>query len=160
MAEIKQQQELNLDTKVNVKSIAGWAVTFPRYETQGDVNIAPGGSVRLSRSEIIAQINNNNGLFVGRTDGMGSHATLYIDDKPTRIEVNFEDDKRAQNVFSADVVKKVFAAKTQAEFEKQFKSAFITRAEKYAVMQEVKRQNINDFNKIRFAEQYTGYKLQ
>ena len=93
-------EELNLDAKVTVKSIAGWNTGFARkVEGIGDVNIAPNGSVRLSRNEIIGQVQSGNKLFTG-VDGVGSHATLYIDDKATRIEVEFENENTTQNVFS------------------------------------------------------------
>ena len=42
------------------------------------------GTVRLSRSEIIAQIQSGNRLFNG-VDSHGSHATLYIEDEPTPL---------------------------------------------------------------------------
>lgn len=154
-------EELNLDTKVTVKNIAGWVVGFSRKDGYGgDISIAPNGTMRLSRAEIIAQIQSGNRLFTG-LDGMGSHATLFIDDAPTRIEVEFEseDGKKKQNVFSDEKVGSLFAlAKTK--FQKEFKEAICTRAEKYAVIDAIKRLKINDFEKIRFVEDYTGYKIQ
>ena len=71
-------KELNLEEKVTVKNIAGWTVGFKRIESQGDVTIPKEGTVRLTRSEIIAQTQSGNRLFNG-TDDRGSHATLYID---------------------------------------------------------------------------------
>ena len=58
-----QSIELNMDQKVTVRNIAGWPVGFRRIETQGDVMIPKEGTVRLSRSEIIAQIQSGNRLF-------------------------------------------------------------------------------------------------
>ena len=85
-----QPEELNLETKVTVKSIADWTVGFARRaDGYGDITIAPKGSVRLSRNEIITQVQNGNKLFAG-IDGVGSHPTLIIEDAPTRIEVGFE----------------------------------------------------------------------
>lgn len=154
-----QQEELNLDTKVTVKNIAGWNVGFTRKaDGYGDVSIAPNGSVRLSRNEIIAQVQNGNKLFAG-TDGVGSHATLYIDDAPTRKELNFETDDTKQLVFYNVDVAALFK-KSQKAFEAEFERLILTRAEKNAVMESMKKVGVNDYAKIRFAEQRTGYKYQ
>lgn len=159
--DVQATEELNLDTKVTVKNIAGWVVGFSRKDGfGGDISIAPNGTMRLSRAEIIAQVQSGNRLFTG-LDGMGSHATLFIDDALTRVEVEFdsEDGKKTQNVFSDEKVKSLFAL-TPAKFQKEFKEAICTRAEKYAVIDAIKRLKINDFEKMRFVEDYTGYKIQ
>ena len=152
-------EELNLDTKVTVRNIAGWTVGFKRIaDGYVDVTITPNGSTRLSRNEIISQIQDGNRLFIG-IDEKGSHATLIIDDKATRMEVDFETDANEQVLFSDDKVKSLFD-KTQNVFEKHFVNEIKTRAEKYAAMQTIKKLKLNDYAKIRFAEKYTGYKLE
>ena len=157
---MEERKELDLDKKVTVRSIAPWKTTFPRITEMGDVIIAPLGTQRLSRNELIAQHQVGNRLFSG-IDGNGSHATLFIEDDETRMEIGYdsEDGKTKQNVFSDEVVKKIFDYKSQATFETHFKEAFVTRAEKYAAIDAIKRLKINDFSKIRFVENYTGYKL-
>lgn len=163
MAETKnnEQVELNLEQKVTVKNIAGWTVGFARIDSIGDVTITADGSTKLTRNEIIAQVQNGNRLFTG-VNGDGSHATLFIDDEATRKEVGFdsEDGKSKQVVFSDEVVKQLFAAKSQNTFQKNLTETIITRAEKYAVIQAIKRLKINDYSKIRFVEDYTGFKVQ
>lgn len=161
MADTNVNEELNLDQKVTVKNIAGWSVGFARIDGIGDVTITAEGSTRLSRNEIISQVQNGNRLFTG-TDGNGSHATLYIDDAPTRKEIGFdsEDGKDKQVVFNDAAITKVFALKTQSVFEKNLAEIIQTRAEKYAVIQAIKRLKINDYSKIRFVEDYTGFKVQ
>ena len=152
-------EELNLDAKVTVRNIAGWTVGFKRIaDGYGDITITPNGSTRLSRNEIISQIQDGNRLFIG-IDGKGSHATLIIEDKATRMEVDFETDANEQVLFSDDKVKLLFD-KTQNVFEKHFVNEIKTRAEKYAAMQTIKKLKLNDYAKIRFAEKYTGYKLE
>lgn len=159
MAEKNVQEELDLDKKVIVRNIAGWNVGFARrVDGYGDVTIAPNGSIKLSRNEIIAQIQNGNKLFTG-IDGYGAHATLYIDDAPTRIEVEFETATKPQDVFPhADLVK-LFKV-SQSTFEKNFVEIVHTRAEKYAIMEHMRKNGVNEYSKIRFAEQHTGYKFQ
>ena len=162
MAETTEIQELNLDQKVTIRSIAGWTTGFARkYDGIGDVTIPPGGSARLTRNEIIAQVQSGNKLLAG-IDGRGSHATLIIEDEPTRIEVEFdsEDGKVKQNVYSEEKVKAMFALKNQKNFESKIRDSIVTRAEKYAIISTTKKLGLNDYGKIRFIEEYTGYKLQ
>ena len=156
----EQSEELNMDQKVTVRNLAGWTVGFRRIETQGDVTIPKEGTVRLSRSEIIAQIQSGNRLFIG-IDDRGSHATLYIEDEPTRLEVEFDskEEKRTQLILNSDLVKKLFDYKTMKTFEDKLHEYVVTRAEKYAITQIIKKLKLNDFEKIRMVENYTGYKL-
>jgi hypothetical protein len=156
----KEPEELNLDTKVTVKSIADWTVGFARRADgyAGDITISPKGSIRLSRNEIITQVQNGNKLFNG-LDGVGSHATLIIEDKPTRIEAGFETEDTEQKVFSDKLISELFAIHSSEGFQMQFKECIRTRAEKYAAIDAIKRLGINDYSKIRFVEDYTGYKL-
>lgn len=161
MADTNEVQELNLDQKVTVKNIAGWNVGFSRKaDGIGDVSIAPEGSTRLSRNEIISQVQIGNRLFSG-TDGLGNHATLYIDDKPTRVELGFEteDGSKTQQILTEAKIKELFQVKSIKSFETKFVDAVKTRAEKYAAINAIKRLKFNDYDKIRFVEKYTGYTL-
>ena len=148
------EKPLNLEQQVTVKSIAGWTTGFARMLTIGDVTIPVKGSVRLSRNEIISQVHNGNNLF-GGTDGKGSHATLIICDKPTIDELDF----KTEYQFSDEKVKKIFSVEEQEKFEAELKKYIVTRAEKYALMVSIVKQKLNDFSKIRFCENYTGYKI-
>lgn len=153
-------EELNLEQKVTVRNIAGWSVGFARIESIGDVLITPNGTIRLSRGEIISQINMGNRLFTG-TDNRGSHATLIIEDKPTRVEVDFEseDDSHPQHFYNDEIAKRLFAF-NQNRFEDELPNYIQTRAEKYAIIQSIKKLGLNDYMKIRYIENYTGYKVQ
>lgn len=152
------EEELNLDVKVTVKNLAGWDVTFARiHDGIGDVVIAPNGYQRLYRNEVVAQVNNNNVLFTG-TDSIGSHATIYIDDAPTRKLLGFEDDNRQQMIFSEQLVKDLFKM-SQSEYEEKLPVYIKTRAEKYALIKTIKELHLNDYSKMIFAANYSGYKL-
>lgn len=153
------EKQLNLDEKVTLKNIAGWAVGFPKITEVGDVHIAAGGSVRLTRNEIISQVQNGNKLIAG-LDGMGSHATLIINDADTRKELEFEseDGKTKQNIYSDEKLKSIFALKTYKVFVDRFTEAFVTRAEKYAAISAIKKLKLNEYDKIQFVKEYTGYK--
>lgn len=155
-----REKELDLDKKVTVRSIAEWNTGFHRTDIDADVTITPKGTFRLPRNEIISQVNNGNKLFTG-TDGKGSHATLLIDDAPTRVECGFEseDGEQKQFCFSDALVQEVFSIQGQGEFEEAFKNAFQISSEQLAVLDAIKRLGINDYRKVRFAEEHTGYRL-
>lgn len=153
--------KLNLDEKVTVRNIAGWNVGFARLaDIKGDVVIPAEGTVRLTRNEIIMQTQNGNRLFNG-IDTIGSHATLFIEDKDTRIEVEFEseDGKRKQDVLNEDKVKYMFNLKTDKSFFENLEKNIVTRAEKYALVKMIKKMRLNDFSKMKMVENYTGYKF-
>ena len=157
---IDEHVELNMEQKVTVRSIAGWTTGFRRIESDGDVTIPPEGTARLTRSEIISQAQNGNRLLTG-IDDRGSHATMYIEDETNRIEVDFEskEEKITQQVLTIDLVRKLFAYKTLKTFQDKLKEFVITRAEKYAIIQMIKKERINDFEKIRIVEKHTGFKV-
>lgn len=151
-------ESINLDAKVTIKNLAGWDVGFVRLQDGvGDVKIVANGQQRLSRNEIAAQINNGNKLFVG-TDGLGSHATLYITDAETRKWVGFEDKKRKQMVFTDSIAKDLFKM-NQNDFETNLPKYIKTRAEKYAFIEAIKNLKLNDYSKIVFASKYTGFNI-
>ena len=154
-----ESKEFNLDTRVNVKNLAGWTVGFGLLHdiAGGSISFMKDSSQRMTRNEILAQVNNGNKLFSG-TDGNGSHATLFIDDDETREYIGYDSENKKQLIFSDEIVKKLFTM-TQNEFENQIKYYIVTRAEKYSFMEAVKRLGLNDYSKIMFAEEYTGYKL-
>ena len=90
---------------------------------------------------------------------MGSHATIYIDDEATRKEIDFETDAKKQNILTVESVKKLFEYKTIKTFEEKLKELIVTRAEKYAIIQIIKREKINDYEKVRIVENYTGFSV-
>lgn len=149
---------LNLDAKVTVKNLAGWQVSFGRMDGSGDVTITPNGKQRLTRNEIQSQVNINNKLFTG-VDGRGSHATIYIDDEATRHFVGFEGEDFKQNIFTDKLAKELFALPYD-EFKNKLSEVVSTRAEKYAVIEAIKKLGINDYKKIVLTERHTGYKIE
>lgn len=154
------KKELNLDEKIKVRNIASWEATFVRRDNNMDVRIAGHGTYALPRSEVIAQCNSNNRLMIG-TDGLGSHATLIIEDDPTRIELGFisEDGSTEQLYYNDGLLKKLFSISNHDEFESEFKRCFVERAEYFAVLDGINRLGLNDYRKIRFIEKYTGLHL-
>ena len=155
------EKELNLDQKVTIKSIADWNTSFAYLTTMGEALIPPEGTLRISRNEVVAQVQSGRKLFTG-IDNIGSHATFYVDDPDLRRYLGFdsEDGKRQQIVLDDKTIAKIFDIKSKSEFEKTFTEMVVTRAEKKAVIRAIKRLGINDYYKIRFAKNYTGITVE
>lgn len=152
---------VDLNKKVIIQNLCSWGVGFSRINSQGDVSIVPHGQISLTADEVIAQCYANNKLLVG-TDGKGSHAGIFINDKEVRIEVGFEEEgnNTTQNIITEDKVKSLFELKTMASFKKNFQETIVTESEKALVVELIKKLKINDYDKIKFVEAYTGLKIE
>lgn len=151
-------EEIRMEDKITLTSIAPWHTGFARILTVGDVAIAPHGVVRLSREEVLAQGQSGNKLITG-IDGMGSHATLYVEDEWTRKELGFDTDEKKQTVINKKLVKDMFDKKTLPAFKKAIEENIITRAEKFSLLSIIKTLKINEYDKIAFCEEYCGAKV-
>lgn len=157
MAEEKIE-DIKLDKKVTVRSIAPWTTGASRKTGVGDITIPALGTVLLSREEIIAQGQNGNTLLTG-IDGVGSHATWYIEDEYTRGELSFDVDGKEQNFLTQDTIKKIFDLKTQKSFEENIKKSVVTRAEKFYLLHTIKTLKLNEYTKNAFCEDYCGRRI-
>lgn len=152
------QEEIRLDKKVTVRSIAPWTTGASRKVSVGDITIPPLGTVLLSREEIIAQGQNGNTLITG-IDGVGSHATWYIEDDYTRNELSFDLDDKKQEFLTQEKIKKIFNLKTKKAFEDNIKKCVVTRAEKFYLLHTIKMFKFNDYEKNAFCEEYCGRRI-
>lgn len=150
-----KKKVIDVTEKIIVRSIASWGTSCARKTSVGDIVIQPNGFERISREEVIAQVHSGNRLLSG-IDGMGTHATWFIDDEWTRNEVGFVD----QDVLNNDKIKELFAIKNQAEFERAIEESVVTRAEKVSLIEAIPKLKLNDYYKISFCERYTSVKVQ
>lgn len=155
---INKAEEIRLDKKVTVRSIAPWTTGASRKVSVGDITIPPLGTVLLSREELIAQGQNGNTLLTG-IDGIGSHATWYIEDEFTRKELSFDVDETKQEFLSQEKIKKIFELKTKKSFEENIKKNVVTRAEKFYLLRTIKDLKFNDYEKNAFCEEYCGRRI-
>lgn len=116
--------------------------------------------LRITRSEIQSQVYDRNPFFVG-LDGKGSHAKVFIEDKDTRVLLGFESDdgKDQQQVLDKERVKQIIEYKTMTTFKKKIKEEVKTHAEKATLVEEAKKLGLNDHDRIKFIEEYTGFKF-
>lgn len=152
---------VNLDEKVVIKNLCEWDLYFPRVESVGTVRLTRKGINRLTRAEVQAQVYANNTMFTG-IDGKGSNARIYIDDKDTRVLVGFEDETgtEEQKVLTPERVKQILNTKTLKTFKDNIEKEVKTQAEKLVLVEEAKKLELNDYKKIQFIEEYTGYKFE
>ncbi len=157
---VEKEPEFNFDKRVTVKNLADWDVSFRYIHDAGGVEgilVVKNSSQRLSRNEVIAQVNSGNRLFTG-VDGKGSHAELYIDDAATRRYVGFETDKQKQLIFTDEMVLNLFDM-TFNEYKEKIPYYIKTRNEKALLIDAIKRLGLNDYRKIKFACDYTGINI-
>lgn len=151
-------ENIKIDKKVTVRSIAPWSTGASRKTTSGDITIPPLGSVLLTREELISQGQNGNTLLTG-IDGVGGHATWYIEDEYTRQELSFDTDSKKQEILTVDNIKKIYDLKTKKSFEDNIKKSVRTRAEKYFLLYTIKSLGLNDYTKNSFCEEYCGIRI-
>ena len=148
------------NTKVKLKNLTSWILTFKRINAVGDVVMPPNSIITLDEDEVMAQIYNGNKLFVG-DDGKGSHARIYIDSEDLRVNAEFESKStgKTQEILTDKVLKEIFSEKTLTKFKEAVKSKIKSQAEKMSAIEFVKKSKLNDHDKIEFLEKYTGFKL-
>lgn len=149
------------DNLIIIRNLAPWEVGFRRILTHGDVVIPPKGKLSISKEEILNQSYGNNNLINGSYDDKGSHATIYIEDKETRVALHFEseDGKETQLILDEPWFDKLFELKQFGTFEKRLKSNILTHAEKFRIIDYIKSHKINDYDKIKAVEEYCGVKI-
>lgn len=157
-----EEQPLKLDEKVTLRNLASWPVGFIRNESPGDISIPANGTIRLTRSEVIAQSQNGNKLING-IDSLGSHATVYIEDKRTRLELNFDSPNSEQQIISEKKIKDIFEEKDEKEFENRLSDLVKTRFEKQFLKETVAKLNLASsasFNKMQYALNLCKFRLR
>lgn len=144
----------DLEKRVTIHNISDWDLGLTLQNEVGERTLTRNSTLRLTRSELMAQLNIGN-TALGGIDGKGSHATIYIEDAATRRWLGFETKDKPQAIYTDDVAHKLFAM-TQAEFEKNLPIYIVTRAEKFALKDAIKRLGLNDYQKMRYAAKYIG----
>lgn len=151
--------DFNMNENISIKNLTNFPVGFRRINGNGEVNLPPSTSILIDRAEVISQVQSKNILFCGEGYDV-SHAYIFIDDKPTRIYVGFETEGKPQSIITEEKIEKIFETKSQKNFEKAITELAVTFAEKKMLVDTIKKLGINDYNKIKFVEKYTGMKIE
>jgi len=143
-----------------VKNLADWAVSWKRLNSIGDETLKANSTVYISNAEIEVQVQNGNVFFCG-TDGMGSHARVYIENADFREELNFDnkEDKREQLILNDCKCKRILDYKGFDVFVKHLEENVVSNQEKSKMITYARKNKINEYDKVSFLEEYTGYKI-
>ncbi len=144
--------EAKLSEKVRVTNLAPWPVYFSRKLNSGDVKVPANGSIPLERTEVEAQCYDGNRLFIGQ-DGHGAHAHLMIEDAALKAQFEIPEE---QQVLTDELLDKLFAYKSQSAFTKKVDELVRLDYERHRLIDYINRKKVNDFAKVRYAEQVAG----
>ncbi|MDD4279370.1 MAG: hypothetical protein PHX74_06505 [Candidatus Sumerlaeales bacterium] len=145
--------------KVTIINLTPWVQGFTRINQVGHVSIPAYGRMNLDREEVVSQCYDKNVQFVG-IDAQGSHARIYVDDADLRKEFEFETDTRKQNVLTDEKITKLFEYKRMGDFEKNLKEYAQIHAEKFMLIDYIKKHKVNDYDKIKAVERYVGIPIE
>jgi hypothetical protein len=150
---------LDMDKRSKVINLCPWAVSFKLPNSKAEVMLDGGKSTTVNNGELVTLADNQDIMFYGT--GLGDHARVYVDNKEFREYVGFDnpEDKRTQYVLTDEEFQKLFDLKQEAAFERNVTEKVIMNHEKNNIMEYARKTKVNDFNKIRFLEEYTGVKF-
>lgn len=144
--------EAKLNEKVTVTNLAPWPVYFSRKLNSGDVKVPANGTIPMDRTELEAQFYDGNRLLVG-TDGHGAHAQLVVNDEALRAQFEIPEE---QQVLTDELLDKLFAIKSQSAFTAKIDELVVMDYERHRLISYIERKKVNDFAKVRYAEQLAG----
>ena len=141
--------------KVTVVNLTPWPQGFRRINNAGHIAIPAYGRLNIEAEEVISQCYAKNNQFVG-IDDHGSHARLYVEDEKIRREFEFETETVKQKVLTDEKMAKLFEYKRMGDFEKNMKDLVVIHAERFILVEYIKKHKINDYEKIKAVERFTG----
>ena len=152
---------MDMNAKSKIKNLCPWNISWSRYTLDGDEFIKSNQVAYIANSEIETQVQNGN-TFISGTDGIGSHARVYIENPEMREYLGFDnkEEKRVQLILNDARCKEIFEYKTFGTFEKHVKTEVVTNQEKAMIINYAKKTKINDYDKIKFLESHCGIKFK
>ena len=141
--------------KVSIVNLTPWPQGFKRINTVGHISIPAYGRINIEAEEVVSQCYAKNNQFTGE-DGHGSHARIYIEDPAIRKEFEFDTETAKQKVLTDDKLEKLFEYKRMGDFEKSMKDLVVIHAERFVLVEYIKKHKINDYEKIKAVERFTG----
>lgn len=150
---------LDLDKRSKVINLCPWTISFTLPNSNAEVILDANKSTTINNAELETLAENHNIMFWGTDDG--NHARVYVDNAEFRQHVGFDDveNKRIQFVLNDEACIKILELKTDSAFEKNIKEKAVMAHEKAMLLAYCRKAKLNDYNKIRFLEQYTGEKF-
>lgn len=150
---------LDLDKRSRVVNVCPWSICFKLPNSGAEILLEANKSKDINNAELVSLADNEDIMFYGTQHG--DHARVFIDNKELREFVGFDDPdtKRVQFILNDEECRKIFELKTDSAFEKNVKEKAIMHHEKTILVNYARKNKINDYNRIKFLEQYTGMKF-
>lgn len=150
---------LDMDKRSKVVNLCPWAVSFILPNSNGEILLEANKTTTINNEELVTLADNQNVMFCGTGDG--NHARIYVDNPDYRQYVGFDDldNKKIQFVLTSDECAKILELKTDSTFEKHVKEKIVLNHEKEIFMSYCRKAKLNDYNRIKFLEEYTGIKF-
>jgi hypothetical protein len=151
---------VNMNDKSKVINLCSYPVSWKRITLAGDEYLKAGATAYIVNSEIETQKDSGN-AFIAGTDGLGSHAEIYIENPELREQFMFDnkEEKRTQLIVDEEKCKYILELKTPSSFKKNLKEAIVTNHEKMKIMEYARKVKLNDYDKIKELEEYCGIKF-
>lgn len=146
--------------RVSIDNLCSWDIYFKSEETDKDICVKGGvkGNVKLTASEILAQVQADNIAFVG-VDGMGSHASIRITDPVVRAYVFGKDIDPVQ--LTEEAVKHLLNIEDRKQFRAELENLVVTNAEKKQIVltcEHIGIDNVESF-KMNLIESISGVRF-
>jgi hypothetical protein len=152
-----KNMSINMNDKSKVKNLCPWNVSWENINSTSDEFIKANKFTYISNAEIEVQVQNGN-VFFGGTDGLGSHARVYIENPEMREYLGFDNkvENKKQLILDDDKCKEIMEYKTFNTFKKHIAESVVTKQEKNKIMDYARKIKINDFDKIEFLQNHCG----
>lgn len=146
--------------RVSIDNLCSWDIYFKSEETDKDICVKGGvkGNVKLTASEILAQVQADNIAFVG-VDGMGSHASIRITDPVVRAYVFGKDIDPVQ--LTEEAIKHLLNIEDRKQFRAELEKLVVTNAEKKQIVltcEHIGIDNVESF-KMNLIESISGVRF-
>ena len=146
--------------RVSIDNLCSWDIYFKSEETDKDICVKGGvkGNVKLTASEILAQVQADNIAFVG-VDGMGSHASIRITDPVVRAYVFGKDIDPVQ--LTEEAVRHLLNIEDRKQFRTELEKLVVTNAEKKQIVltcEHIGIDNVESF-KMNLIESISGVRF-
>ena len=152
---------INMNDKSKVKNLCPWNVSWENINSPGDEFIKANNFAYINNAEIEVQVQNGNVFFTG-TDGIGSHARVYIENPELRELLSFDNKEEGRKQFILDDArcKEILEYKTFSTFKKHVLDSVVTNQEKVKIINYAKKAKINDYDRIKFLEEHCDLKFK
>lgn len=152
---------INMNEKSKVVNLCNYPVSWKRITQLGDEYIKGNATAYILNNELETQKDSGN-KFIAGTDGLGSHAEIYIENPELREYFEFDcpSEKRTQYVLDDERCKSILEAKSSLKtFEKNLKENILTNQEKLKIIDVAKKIKLNDYDRIKALEEYCDIKF-